>query len=91
VEVYLVGRVDGWYPVLELQEGVQYRLLVSASDVPHALSVDLGAERLTVRVVPGDVAVVPLRPEHAGTYEIRCTELCGPSFREMTGRIIVTE
>ena len=91
VEVYLVGRVDGWYPVLELQEGVQYRLLVSASDVPHALSVDLGAERLTVRVVPGDVAVVPLRPERAGTYEIRCTELCGPSFREMTGRIIVTE
>ncbi len=90
-EVYLVGRADGWYPVLELRQGVQYRLLVSASDVPHGFFVDLGGERVAVRVVPGEVAIVPLRPARAGTYEIRCTELCGPSFREMTGLIVVTE
>ncbi|MDW8060603.1 MAG: cytochrome c oxidase assembly protein [Thermomicrobium sp.] len=88
---YLVGRTDGWYPVLELEQGVEYQLYVSASDVAHTLVVDLGTERVAVRVAPGRVAVLALRPGRAGEYRLWCTELCGPSSRAMTGLLVVRE
>ncbi len=90
-EVYLVGRADGWYPILQLRRGVEYRLYVSASDVTHGLLVDFGDRRLVVRVAPGTVGIITIRPERTGEYPLLCTELCGPAFREMTGLVIVTE
>ncbi|MCX2728373.1 cytochrome c oxidase assembly protein [Thermomicrobium sp. 4228-Ro] len=90
-EALLVGRAEGWYPLLELQRGVEYQLVVSARDSAHGLFVDLGGRRLTVRVLPGHVAVVRIRADRAGEYPILCTELCGPTFRSMTGLVIVKE
>ncbi|MFN3336053.1 MAG: cytochrome c oxidase assembly protein, partial [Thermomicrobium sp.] len=90
-EAYLVGRAEGWYPILQLRRGAEYRLYVSASDVTHGLLVDFGERRLAVRVVPGTVAIVTIRPERTGEYRLLCTELCGPAFREMTGLLIVSE
>lgn len=88
-DAYLVGRSDGWYPILALRSDADYRLHISSRDVAHAFFVDLAGERMTVRVVPGEVAVVTLRPRIPGTYPILCTELCGPVSREMTGLLIV--
>lgn len=90
-EAYLIGRADGWYPILKLRRGAEYRLYISASDVTHGLLVDFGERRLAVRVVPGTVAIITIRPEQTGEYRLLCTELCGPAFREMTGLLIVSE
>ena len=90
-DALLVGRADGWYPLLELQRGVEYQLVVSARDSAHGLLVDLGGQRVVVRVLPGQVAVVRIRADRAGEYPILCTELCGPAFQSMTGLVIVRE
>ncbi len=90
-EAYLIGRADGWYPVLLLQRGSEYRLLLSAGDVAHGFLLDLGGQRFVARVVPGTVAVLTLRASDSGTYRILCTELCGPGFQDMTGVVVVVD
>lgn len=87
--LYLLGSVDGWSPILLLERGGTYRILISSGDVAHTFFLALGSQRVQARVVPGTVAEVTISPENPGEYRLLCTEVCGPSFRDMDGLLVI--
>lgn len=90
-EAYLQARQFEWRPVLRLQKGETYRLLVSSMDVQHGLSLQKLDRSYNWQVIPGFLYVVKITPEDAGTYSLVCNEFCGVGHHTMTGRLIVEE
>ena len=88
-DVYLVGRMWLWYPVLELQKGQSYRLHLSALDLQHGFS--LQPVNINVQVHPGYEHVLTVTPDRAGEYTIVCNEFCGLGHHMMLGKIFVTD
>lgn len=88
-DIYLVGRVWQWTPILELKKGATYRLHASSLDLQHGLS--LQPINLNIQILPGYDYVMAITPDKAGEYQIVCNEFCGPGHHLMLGKIIVTE
>jgi cytochrome c oxidase subunit II len=92
-DAYLQAMQFQFRPVLQLERGRTYRLLVSSTDAQHGLSVQLGGNRtaLNFQVLPGYLYVVRLTPEETGEFSLVCNEYCGLGHHVMTGKIIVTD
>ena len=86
-DIYLQAQMWRWTPVLELQEGQQYRLHLSSLDVTHGFS--LLPINLNVQVLPGYDHVLTITPTASGEYTVVCNEFCGIGHHEMVGKIIV--
>ena len=88
-EVYLLGRLWQWYPILELEKDQTYRLHISALDWQHGFS--LQPVNINLQIHPGYEMVVTLTPDEAGEYTIVCNEFCGIGHHTMVGKIHVVE
>lgn len=88
-EVYLLGRMWSWYPVLKLKKGVEYILHLSSVDVNHGFS--LFPVNLNFQVVPGYDYGLKIVPNTAGDFRIVCNEFCGIAHHAMVGKVIVEE
>ncbi len=88
-DVYLLGRLWQWWPILELENGVSYRIHISSLDLLHGLS--LQPVNINIQVYPGYEHVISLTPTEAGEFGIVCNEFCGIGHHTMTGKIYVTE
>ena len=88
-DVYLLGRLWQWYPILELQKGESYRLHLSSIDWQHGFS--LQPVNINLQIVPGYEMVINITPDQAGDYAIVCNEYCGIGHHTMLGKIIVKE
>lgn len=88
-EVYLLGRMWSWYPVLKLKKGVQYTLHLSSVDINHGFN--LFPMNLNFQVVPGYDYGLRITPNQAGDYRIICNEFCGVGHHMMVGKVLVTE
>lgn len=88
-DVYLMGRVYMWWPMLELEKGASYRLHVSSIDLQHGFS--LQPVNINIQVHPGYEHVLRLTPNRVGEYGIICNEYCGLGHHTMTGRIYVVD
>lgn len=88
-DVYLLARTFQFQPVLELQKGQTYRILLSSIDMEHGFS--LQPLNMNFQVLPGYVYVLHLTPQEAGEYSLVCNEYCGLGHHLMTGKIIVRE
>lgn len=88
-DVYLLGRLWEWWPILELEKGVSYRIHLSSIDWQHGFS--LQPVNINIQVHPGYEHVVTLTPTETGEFGIVCNEFCGIGHHTMTGRIYVTE
>lgn len=86
--VYLQASQFQFRPVLQLEQGETYRLLVSSTDVQHGLSIQ--PENLNFQVLPGYLYVIEVTPDWPGEYPMLCNEYCGLGHHLMTGKIIVT-
>jgi cytochrome c oxidase subunit II len=87
-DVYLLGRMWSWYPVLKLRKGVEYTLHLSSIDVNHGFS--LYPVNINFQVVPGYDYGLKIVPTEAGDYGVICNEFCGVGHHMMLGRVIVT-
>lgn len=87
--VYLQARQFQWRPVLQLERGETYRLLVSSTDVQHGLS--LQPINLNFQVLPGYLSVIEITPDETGEFPIVCNEYCGLGHHVMTGLIVVDD
>jgi cytochrome c oxidase subunit 2 len=87
-DIYLMGTMWAWTPVLRLEEGVEYTLHLSALDVNHGFS--LQPLNVNIQVVPGYDYGLRVTPTAAGDFRIVCNEFCGIGHHMMVGRIIVT-
>ncbi len=86
-DVYLQARQFQWRPVLQLERGETYRLLVSSTDVQHGLS--LQPVNLNFQVLPGYLSVIEITPDETGEFPIVCNEFCGLGHHVMTGLVVV--
>ena len=88
-DVYLVGLTYQWYPILQLQQGKEYTLHLSALDVNHGFS--LYPLNVNFAVVPGFDYALRVTPTAAGDFRIVCNEFCGIGHHTMVGRVIVVD
>jgi len=88
-DVYMMGRVYMWWPMLELVKGETYRLHLSSIDLQHGFS--LQPVNINLQVHPGYEMVVTMTPNQSGQFGIVCNEYCGFGHHTMTGRIYVVD
>ncbi len=88
-DVYLMGTMWQWRPVLRLQAGAEYTLHISSVDVNHGFS--LFPLNINFQVVPGYDYGLRVTPTEAGDFRIICNEFCGIGHHLMVGRIYVVE
>ena len=88
-DVYMMGRVYMWWPMLELVKGETYRLHLSSIDLQHGFS--LQPVNINLQVHPGYEMVVTMTPNQTGQFGIVCNEYCGFGHHTMTGRIYVVD
>jgi cytochrome c oxidase subunit 2 len=88
-DVYMMGRVYMWWPMLELVKGETYRLHLSSIDLQHGFS--LQPVNINLQVHPGYEMVVTMTPNQLGQFGIVCNEYCGFGHHTMTGRIYVVD
>lgn len=88
-DVYMSASTYQWYPILELEAGVKYRLHLSSLDLQHGFS--LQPENINLQVHPGYELVLTMTPDDPGTYSVICNEFCGIGHHMMVGRINVVD
>jgi cytochrome c oxidase subunit 2 len=88
-DVYLLGRMWSWYPVLKLKKDAEYTLHLSSKDVNHGFS--LYPVNINFQVVPGYDYGLRIVPTEAGDFGIICNEFCGIGHHMMLGKVIVTD
>ena len=87
-DVYLVGLTYQWYPILQLEQGKEYMLHLSALDVNHGFS--LYPLNVNFAVVPGFDYALRVTPTSSGDFRIICNEFCGVGHHLMLGKVLVT-
>lgn len=88
-DIYLLGRMWQWYPVLKLKKDTSYTLHMSSLDVNHGFS--LYPLNINFQVVPGYDYGLRIVPNEVGDLRIICNEFCGVGHHMMVGKILVTE
>lgn len=88
-DVYLLGRMWAWEPILKLRKGVEYTLHLSSTDLNHGFS--LSPVNLNFQVVPGYDYGLRVVPTEAGDFRIVCNEFCGIGHHLMVGKVIVVD
>jgi Heme/copper-type cytochrome/quinol oxidases, subunit 2 len=87
VDLYLMGRMFQWTPILVLKKGETYRIRLSSIDVNHGFSIQ--PVNINFQAVPGYEYVLTLKPTQSGEFLIVCNEFCGIGHHKMVGKIIV--
>ena len=88
-DVYMLGRLWQWWPLLELEKDKTYRLHLSSMDWQHGFS--LQPLNINLQIVPGYEMVLTLTPDTSGEFTVICNEFCGIGHHNMVGKIYVTE
>ena len=88
-DVYMLGRLWQWWPILELEKDKTYRFHLSSMDYQHGFS--LQPVNINLQVVPGYEMVINLTPDKAGEFGVVCNEYCGIGHHIMVGKIYVGE
>jgi cytochrome c oxidase subunit II len=88
-DVYMIARLWEWYPILELEEGKEYRLHLSSLDWMHGFS--LQPVNINLQIHPNYEMVLTVTPDKAGEYGVICNEYCGIGHHQMLGKLIVVK
>ncbi len=86
-DVYMLGRLWQWYPVLKLKKGQTYRIHLSSMDLLHGFSIF--PLNLNFMVLPGYDYVLTVTPTTSGEFYVVCNEFCGIGHHQMVGKILV--
>lgn len=86
-DVYMLGRLWQWSPVLKLKKGETYRLHLSSLDLVHGFSIF--PLNLNFMVLPGYDYVLTVTPTTIGEFYVVCNEFCGIGHHQMVGKILV--
>lgn len=88
-DIYMLGRLWQWYPVLKLKKNKEYRLHLSSMDWQHGFS--LQPDNINLQIVPGYDMVLKITPDKSGEYSVICNEYCGIGHHTMVGKIYVED
>jgi cytochrome c oxidase subunit 2 len=88
-DIYMLGRMWSWTPILQLEKDVEYTLHLSSTDVNHGFN--LYPFNINFQVVPGYDYGLKVTPTEAGDFRVVCNEFCGVGHHLMVGRVIVVD
>ena len=88
-DVYMLGRLWQWYPILQLEKDQPYRLHLSSMDWNHGFS--LQPVNINLQILPGYEMVLTMTPDQLGEFTVVCNEYCGIGHHLMLGKIYVEE
>ncbi|MBT4068768.1 MAG: cytochrome C oxidase subunit II [Candidatus Marinimicrobia bacterium] len=86
-DIYLRARAWEFYPILELEEGREYRVHMSSMDYQHGFS--LQPQNINFQILSGYDLVVTMTPRETGEFYVICNEYCALGHHTMIGKIIV--
>ena len=86
-DVYLIGRLWQWWPIIEFEKDQSYRLHLSSMDWLHGFS--LQPVNINTQILPGYEMVLTVTPDKLGEYGVVCNEFCGVGHHLMVGKVIV--
>ncbi len=88
-DVFVMGEMWRWSPVMILQKDEYYNLHISSKDVQHGFSIQ--PVNMNFQIYPGYDYVLKFKPTEAGEYKVICNEFCGIGHHTMIGKIVVIE
>lgn len=86
-DIYLRASTWQWYPILQLEKGMTYRLHISSMDLQHGFS--LQPVNINLQIIPGYDYVATIVPTSTGEFTIVCNEFCNLGHHTMVGKVIV--
>ncbi|MDH5397455.1 MAG: hypothetical protein OEX02_04870 [Cyclobacteriaceae bacterium] len=86
-DVFLLGQMWSWSPVLVLKKDEWYTFHLSSKDVVHGFSVQ--PINMNFMVLPTYDYTIKFKPTETGEYKIVCNEFCGIGHHMMIGKIVV--
>lgn len=86
-DIYMLGRLWEWWPILELEQDKSYRLHLSSLDYMHGWS--LLPENINLQIIPEYEMVLTITPTSSGEFSVICNEFCGIGHHTMVGKIFV--
>ena len=74
---------------LRVRKGEQVRLVMAAADHDHGFKLD--DFDIDQKIPKGKTVVVQFTADKAGTFQFRCSSVCGLGHRNMKGTLVVEE
>ncbi len=73
--------------LLRVKKGEQVRLIMTAVDHDHGLKLD--DFNINQKIPQGTTVIVEFTADQAGTFQFRCSSVCGLGHRGMKGTLVV--
>jgi cytochrome c oxidase subunit 2 len=74
---------------LRVRKGEQVRLIMTAADHDHGFKLD--DFNINQKIPKGTTVVVEFTADKAGTFQFRCSSVCGLGHRNMKGTLVVED
>ena len=75
--------------LLRVRKGEQVKLIMAAADHDHGFKLD--DFNINQKIPKGTTVVVEFTADKAGTFQFRCSSVCGFGHRGMKGTLVVEE
>ena len=75
--------------LLRVRKGEQVKLVMVAADHDHGFKLD--DFNINQKIPKGATVVVEFTANKAGTFQFRCSNVCGSGHRNMKGTLVVEE
>ena len=82
-------RYDFTPGTLRVRKGDQVKLVMAAADHDHGFKLD--DFNINQKIPKGTTVVVEFIADKAGTFQFRCSNVCGIGHRSMKGTLVVEE
>jgi cytochrome c oxidase subunit 2 len=73
--------------LLRVKKGEQVRLIMTAVDHDHGFKLD--DFNINRKILKGTTVIVEFTADQAGTFQFRCSSVCGLGHRSMKGTLVV--
>jgi cytochrome c oxidase subunit 2 len=73
--------------LLRVKKGEQVRLIMTAVDHDHGFKLD--DFNINQKIPKGTTVIVEFTADQAGTFQFRCSSVCGLGHRSMKGTLVV--
>ncbi|MBI5227745.1 cupredoxin domain-containing protein [Candidatus Micrarchaeota archaeon] len=74
---------------ITLKKGDTVHIIITSVDVTHGFSIP--AYDINKQIVPGSETKIDFVADKSGTFDFRCSVMCGAGHSEMVGKLIVQE
>ncbi len=88
VTLHITAKQFAYDPnVITVNKGDHVHLVLTSLDVTHGFS--LPAFNVNTQIVPGQDSIVDFVADQSGTFDFRCSVVCGAGHAGMTGQLVV--